>query len=253
MTGCTVYRLQVDRLLAVPSGPVADDLARHLDSCHACRERFDRGRVELDPAAFGALGPRQRERMLDALAGERAGNRGRARRYIAAAAIAATIGVGSWYVTTREAGVAAAAVGVALVEDHIRYLGHPDREQEASRPALVSYLRGYVDFPVSLPELPGARLTGARRCYLLGRRVALGFYDTPGGPVSYFALPGEGLEVPRQPCTAALQLSCSAHDGYHVVSWREAGILRALVGPDGRDVTRLALAVAGQAAPTGAE
>ncbi len=252
MSDCAEYRAQLERLLDDPGAEATDDLVRHLDACPACRERFAGGRIELDATAFGALSPGERERMLDALARERAGGRPRAQRYFAAAVIVAAVGFSVWHIATREPGAAGSAVGLALVEDHIRYLGHPDRDEGSSRTALEAYLQAHVDFPVSLPEPPGTRLTGARRCYLLGRRVALAFYDTPQGPASYFVLSGDGLEQPRQPCAGERTLACSAHQGYHVVAWRDAGLVRAFVGPDERELTRLALALSGPAEDAGA-
>ncbi len=247
MSDCAEYRAQLEPLLGDVGAGATDDLARHLDACPACRERFDNGRIDLDATAFDALSSRQREQMLDALARERAGGQPRVHRTFAAAVIVAALGFAVWYNATREPGTAGSAVSVALVEDHIRYLGHPDREQGSSRTALEAYLQAHVDFPVSLPEPPGTRLTGARRCYLLGRRVALAFYDTPQGPASYFALSGDGLETPRQPCASERTLTCAAHEGYHVVAWRDAGLVRAFVGPDERELTRLALVLLGPA------
>lgn len=241
---CAAWRARLARLESDPATPVGDELARHLDVCPDCRQHFDRGRVELDAAAFGAPDVRRRERVLDALARQRAGAGRRTWRGVAAAALVAAAGVAIWLAMPHEP-EADRSVEVALVEDHIRYLGHPDRISGQSRTALEADLADYVDFPVALPAPPAARLTGVRRCYLLGRRVALAFYNTPSGPVSYFALAAADLPPMGSLCARGEELSCAAGDGYHVVAWRDAGLLHAFVGPDATALAGLARAARG--------
>lgn len=131
-------------------------------------------------------------------------------------------------------------VATALVEDHIRYLQSAERVTSETPESLLADLGTYVDFPVRLPELPQGSLTGGRRCYLLGRRVALFFFDTPEGPVSYFALESSGFEAPGRACGEAGDLLCRRLKGYKVVSWEAAGILYAIVGPDSELLERAA-------------
>ena len=107
---------------------------------------------------------------------------------------------------------------------------------------MVADLKAHVDFPVRLPDPAGSKLTGGRRCFLLGRRVALAFYDTTAGPASYFVFDGEGLSPPGRACPSEADLACGLERGYRVVSWEEAGLLHALVGPDSEALQAVAAA-----------
>lgn len=209
---------------------IADDIARHLDACSMCRRLFDAGRVDLDPAAFERLSAERREAMVAALAARRAP---RWRRWAAAAAVLVAV-AGVLIVSTlgptepKDAG----RVASAFVEDHIRYLRSEDRRAGGEARAVAATLAAYVDFPMRIPDVREGSLTGSRQCYLLDRRAALLFYDTPAGALSYFVVDGDGLDQPGRPCGTVPALACAALKGYRVVSWEKAGLLHAVVGPD---------------------
>lgn len=133
-------------------------------------------------------------------------------------------------------------IAPALVEDHIRYLGHPDRVAGGDHASLEDLISSYVDFPVRFPVPADSRLTGARRCFVLGRRVALAFYETPAGPVSYFILPADDLRPPPGSCGAGF--SCAASRGYLLVCWQRTGLIHALVGRSDAGLLKLASALA---------
>ena len=73
MTRCIEFE-SIFRLL--PSDPqleIPDAMALHLDVCPNCRERFDEGKVELDPNAFESLTSSAQERVLNILRRARMG------------------------------------------------------------------------------------------------------------------------------------------------------------------------------------
>lgn len=240
MIDCNAVQSAVQRLSENPAEPLSDEAALHLDACDRCRRFCDRGRVELDPDAFEALPPAGRARMLRTIGSARAAGP----RRMAAAAVAAGLLVlaGSALYLGLHRPPSAREVAGALVEDHIRYLDHQDRREGATPDRYRADLESYVDFPVAIPELPTARLTGARRCYLLNRRVALAFYEAPSGPASYFVFAGEGLALPGRRCPEDGSFKCGASHGYQVVSWEESGLIHAFVGTDATALLEMARA-----------
>lgn len=207
-----------------------DEVALHLDRCMECRRRFDAGRLEIDEESFERLGEADRREIVDALAQARSSARRRRTAAIAVAAAAAAVLVVVVALVPGAGRSGGPEVGAALVEDHIRYLHDPGRRSPVDSATAAEALEGYVDFPVRLPEAAELRLTGVRRCYLLGRRVVLAFYDTTAGPVSYFALETDDLRLPGSACPGAPSLACGFETGYRIVSWEEAGLLHAVVG-----------------------
>ena len=237
MNECSRYEAILNCVLGDPGTPIPDDLAIHIDRCQHCRSHFDRTRLPLRGEDFEHLSPEARRRLPFVTPGA-----GPVRawwlRGVAATAAAAVL-VLTILVLTRPA-PASDGVSVALVEDHIRYLDHADRLAGGGDPAGRARFRDYVDFPVTIPTPDGATLTGARRCFLLGRRAVLVFYATRKGPASYFEFSADGLELPRGSCTEDARFACSAVHGYQVVSWKEAGLVHAFVGADRQLLQRLA-------------
>jgi len=222
--------------------PISDELALHLDECSHCRHLFDLGKIGLPKEGFEVLDEAARRKLVVALGSARVARPTR-RRWaagvtVAAAAVAITVGL-AYVVGERPT---AARVADALVEDHIRYLGHPDRSGGGDPETLRRYLESYVDFPVELAVPPQSRLTGGRRCFVLGRRVALIFYETPDGPASYFVLAADGLGTPGRDCPGPGGFLCGASHGYRLVSWESAGLLHVLVGSRERTLVEMARA-----------
>ena len=211
-----------------------DDLARHLDECPDCRRHFDATRVELDPSVFERLAADRRRALVAARAEARAAAGYRWRRLgVAAASLAAAATILLVLVDRADrGGDSESVVATALVEDHIRYLADEDRRSTVETFAVSTLLQPYVDFPLQIPEIAESRLTGSRRCYLLGRRTALLFYEGRAGPLSYFVMESDDLEPPGRPCGSGSGLICCSLKGYRLVSWERAGLLHALVGPD---------------------
>jgi hypothetical protein len=169
-----------------------------------------------------------------------------------AAAVAAMAIFAGWAIpwSRPAARMETSGLAAALVEDHIRYLDSPERLSGGGHEALERQLRAYVDFPLALPAPPGAELTGVRRCFVLGRRVALGFYRAGDAPLSYFVLPAEGIPLGGAPCRGAGdRLRCAAELGYSVVAWQRSGLVYAVVAADGDNARRFARAASGDNVP----
>ncbi|MBI4364066.1 MAG: hypothetical protein HY568_01420 [Candidatus Latescibacteria bacterium] len=228
MSDCRKFELTLRRIGELAEMPVPDDLALHLDACPACRSLFDRAKIPMSREDFEGLSAQGRVRLLRTMGAARAARPWK----MAAAAMAAMVllALAAVFYLQRASAPATDPISVALVEDHIRYLDHPDRQGRSTIEEYTAHLQSYVDFPVMIPSLASARLTGARRCFLLGRRAALAFYESREGSASYFAFPGEDLALPRDRCTGDARFACSAIHGYQVVSWKEAGLIHAFVG-----------------------
>ena len=238
---CSHFRETLLRVQDDPQTAIPDEAALHLDDCSTCRKLFDATKIDLDPDAFEVVPAAVRKQIMDRLAAAR---RPHARWWTAAGVAAALVLVvaGSWIVVDHEPSTTHTALLAALVEDHIRYLDHPDRQAAADPESLTDHLEAYVDFPVELPLPPGATFSGARRCSLLDRRATLAFYDTTSGPMSYFVLADDGIGVDAHPCTGDPELACLTRAGYHVIQWHHAGLLHAVVGEEPMTLMSLARA-----------
>ena len=246
---CGDYQETIQRLPDHLETPLSDDLALHLDECAPCRTLFDGSRVPFDLESFEVLAPASRKRILQALAAVRSQPRGRIPLLAATAGLAAIGFVAALFVSEFQAHNKGQEVAANIVQDHIRYLTHPDRQTDADLAQIKNYLDAYVDFPIEFLESPGTRLTGMRRCFLVDRRAALAFYDTPAGPASYFIVPGEGLRIPGSQCAGDAHLYCAASHGYRMVSWEEAGLLHAVVGSDEASLLDMARAAVSGTGP----
>ncbi len=233
-TRCHAFQTDLRESATGVAVALSDGFARHLDDCPECRRAFDRGAVPLDPSAFERLDASTRARLVGLLIRQRP-----TQRWLAAAAAAIVLlGIGV-LATLRTTERAPASVEIALVEDHIRYVGAQDRRSPRGHQELAHDLAGYVDFPFRLPEDGTATLTGARRCYLLGRRVVLAFYEEGGVPISYFVLPGAGLTPAGVTCGES-DLRCASEHGFSVVTWQRAGRLHGVVAGDESTAWRFA-------------
>ena len=233
MNDCRHYEETLERLAHDPEIPLLDELALHLDDCVHCRKLFDASGVPLDSESFEELPQAARKKVLQALAKVRSPKIGRRVRTLAATAALVVFGIATLILlyggesTPRDRPILS-----KIVQDHIRYLNHPDRQTGGDVSGLKPYVQAYVDFPFELPNLPESRLTGVRRCFLGDRRAVLAFYDTSAGPASYFIVPADKLRLPGRRCAYDARLFCAASHGYRVVSWKEAGLLHAMVGSD---------------------
>jgi hypothetical protein len=230
---CHPFEFELRRSAMGEVVELSDAFALHLDRCPACRQMFDRAAVPLDSRGFESLNPLTRERLLRLQVTARRSHR-RLLAAAAAAAVAVTLG-GAGLAVLRTFSPAPPSVAVALVEDHIRYLTEADRWSTQSLEELLHELTAYVDFPVSLPTAGPAELTGARRCYLLGRRAVLAFYQEGRASLSYFVLPAGGVALPREDCGDD-GFRCTAQHGFVVVTWERTGLLHGVVGAASRQL-----------------
>lgn len=241
------------RLLWPDAGPRAvspevEAARRHLDGCEACRAFLDEmvetaemvGRGAARPAAPGPV----RERLFAALARERA----RVPRAASGAAGERKLGEGGrgtrgpagWWAAGILAGLLAVGAGLAVAggeggsvydlgrvaEDHMRAL-YQEAVETDDPEAAERWLAARVPFAVRVPDLPDARLEGARLCFLDGRRRAVVRYRVSGRPVSYYVMADDRTRGGPPDATRFLE---EAEAGYNVVAWRNRGLVHALVG-----------------------
>jgi hypothetical protein len=234
------------------ASPEVIEAQQHLEACVTC-QRFVRDMLALRDVIHDAA-PREhapvdvRGRLFSAIARMRAGAQQPSRRYRRAEWFAAAalllVGLAGSLTVGRLLRDAPTDPITAIAEDHARALG--ETQIASTDPAEIArWLAAQVHFAMHVPVLPGARLRGARLCVMDGRRGAVVEYELDGVAVSYFVVPdatapaGGGTPV---------RFERTKRAGYHVVAWREPGLLHAMVGdlPESR-LTPLAKACIDQA------
>jgi len=184
------------------------EVRRHLEGCARCRRTVEllmemnqavAAASEVHPVPHGLRG------RLNELASSKTR---RPRKWLWAflpitAALLVALGIGRWAMWSD--GTPVDQLTRALVEDHVRYLSIPDAIQVTSDDPqrIDDSFSNRVGFPIELPELSGARLLGARFCWLKGHKAVLSFYESGQKRVSLFVLsrntvPGDDL--PRTRC-----------------------------------------------------
>ncbi|MFN2566949.1 MAG: hypothetical protein ABR499_18280 [Gemmatimonadaceae bacterium] len=223
--------------------PEVIEAQQHLEACSACQQ-FVRDMLALgdaihDGAAREHAPPDVRGRLFSAIARARTGSqppsRGHHRAQWLAAAVVLLVGLAGALTVDQLLRDAPADPITAIAGDHAKTLG--ETHIASSDPAEVTrWLAGHVHFAVHVPVLPGAELRGARVCVLDGRRGAVVEYEVDDAAVSYFVVPdrAELADAGGPP-----RFDRTKRAGYHIVSWREPGLLHAMVGnlPESRLVT----------------
>lgn len=224
------------RLLWPDAGPLAvtadvEAAQRHLATCEECQlfldemRRLARLTHELGPRP---VAPREiRDRVFRAVARARTGISGPAtsvtRRWAALAVVAMLVlGLGvewrSW--STRIPDPIA-----GLADDHMRAT-RGDGLVSGDSVLVARWLAARLPFAMDVPALPSLTLRGARLCVMEGQRGGVVEYSADGRMVSYFVVPDwrspASLPVPGE-------LHRTKREGYHIVSWREPGLVHALV------------------------
>ncbi len=233
---------RVRRLLWPVAGPRATssdviEAREHLAHCTACqqflREMGAQGDLLRDAALREQAPAEVRRRLFAAVARARAGLQVPSARLVPlswlVAAVALLVILGGTLAVDHVLRHGTVDPIAALADDHVRALG--DAQISSADPAVVSrWLTQQVHFAMLVPTLPNARLLGARLRMMDGRRGAAVQYDVNGIAVTYFVVPqgGDGSQPPT--ADGQLRLLRFARSGYHVVAWREPGLLHAMVG-----------------------
>jgi anti-sigma factor RsiW len=172
-----------------------------------------------------------RDRLFGAVARARSGAGARAplraRRLLLAAVAALLLAVaGGALIVGRLVRDDASAPIAAIADDHARALGGP-HIVSADVAEVARWLEGQVHFAMHVPALPGARLRGARVSAIAGGRAAVVEYQLGTATVAYFVVPNgdrsDGGGAPPR-------FHRSTRSGYHIVWWREPGLLHAMIG-----------------------
>ena len=183
-----------------------------------------------DAASREHAPPDVRGRLCSAIARARTGAqsppRWQRRAQWLAAAVVLLIVLGSAFIVDRLLQDPYADPITAIAEDHAKALGET-RITSGDPAEITRWLAGQVHFAVHVPVLPDAKLRAGRLCVLDGRRGAVVEYDVDGVAVSYFVVP-----VATEPAGhgAPARFDGTKRAGYRVVSWREPGLLHAMVG-----------------------
>lgn len=228
---------QARRLLWPDEGPrsvtaeveAAEQHAAGCDECRLFLEEMRRlARLTHDLAPRPQAPREVRDRLFQAVARARTGMPGSstsATRRWAALAVVAMLIVGvavewGWRTELRPDPVA------GLVDDHVRAT-RGDGLVSGDSVLVSRWLAARLPFAMDVPDLPSLTLRGARLCVIKGQRGGVVEYSADGRSVSYFV-------VPDWHSTASPPVSGELHrakrEGYHIVSWREPGLVHALVG-----------------------
>jgi hypothetical protein len=226
------------RVLWPDAGPHAvtpeTELAeRHVADCAECHRFLEEmgrlGRLTHEFAPRPRAPRDVRDRLFKAVARARSGgpvlSRHRMASWVGLASVLALLaGVAlEW----GRRGVTPSDPFTGLAEDHMRATRGDGLVSDDS--ALVSqWLAARLPFAMDVPKLPGLRIRGARLCIMDGRRGGVVEYSDQGRSISYFVLPD--LEPVERPPAPSGDLQSAVRAGYRVVTWREPGLVHALVG-----------------------
>ena len=166
------------------------EIARHVEVCTGCRERFEaEGRLERAIAEeLRVPAPNDDEIWNRALAASAPRNRIPI-VLVTAAILFIVLGI-SWIVFPGEAGLAD-----DLRSDHRKVqAGRSPLDVTTSNPDEVSeFFRKHLGIEVSTGEVPDGRLMGGRRCALRGVPAAFLLYRVDGEPISVCVFPADRL------------------------------------------------------------
>ncbi len=238
----------------------AKQVETHCASCASCTTRMEaerelkaviRANVRSEPSPPGLVEHICRDLRDVAKGSERRSGRGRivlSRRQlvgmIAGAVIVVTLGLYTAIEQLQGPGKAKKATSrltVELVDDHIRYLSsnEPTEFVSSNRLEAEEWFTKRLDIAVTLPRFDerALLLRGGRLCYVLDRRVALLFYGRGEQTLSLFVMDAGGLDFHGMVLVDLAHAECATENykGYKVLSWRQEGMLYALVGHDQED------------------
>ena len=229
----TCHECRQQLVLSEDGGPVSVPAREHLEQCAPCQEFVWDGeqlRAQMRLLAESEHAPHELHQQVQAMVdGRLAIKRGRRRMWTAVAAaiiLLATTGYGlKWYLAQRS--LTPHRLAREFIVDHLNYL--PGREEIVSDSArdVQQWFQGRVDFPVRVPQLPGAVLEDARVCKIAGRKAALLHYRRKPDDtlVSLFVTAEpESFERSRKSMEASI-----SYQGLNSTLWCRRGLVYSLV------------------------
>ncbi len=239
---CQEYRQQ--RLLDQEAGVVSAEARLHAAACNQCRsldEEENRLHTELRNLAESEEAPPTLRQWIQEKYPERFRSHWAMRRWVAAAAAILVVAGAATGVLWRHHAQTPAPerLAQAFVADYLEFL--PGREEiSANSPdAAREWLQGHVDFPVRVPEVPGAKIESARICSISGRKAALLQYrhEASNSLISVFETEEpKAYERKKMP----IRVETSGH-GVHSTLWCHHGLVYDVVAsldePSLREIT----------------
>ncbi len=223
----------------------------HVDACRDCRDFLAQSQTiadAYDHLACAKASPELRERVFDAIAVERAGQR--AERAAVSPSIRQRVGLQSlrrpWRVVavatvvlasaaalTRSATADAPEPGAVFVDDYLRRAVGQERITTSDPGTVGRWLARELGLTMTPLEWAGLVLEGAEICLLNGRLGAMIQYRMDGVQVSHYLVPWHGAKK-RAP-TIGLGNRESRAQMPLLVTWSTASMEQALVGDVGSE------------------
>src|SRR4051812_36398549 len=173
----------------------AQAVRTHLNGCDPCRARRAE-LLSLNAALRKSALPVATESLKARLAAAVVHHRRAKRIRLAAAVVAAAVAVAVVVPMVKGKDVVAELIG-----DHVgtSITGEEPFDVVNSDPrVLEQWFDGKVRFTVRIPQVPAARLLGARLCNVAGQKIPLASYDRQGHRMSLFAMGIASGEVDRE-------------------------------------------------------
>jgi anti-sigma factor RsiW len=230
---CDEYRKR--RILGEGETNLPDDVRAHFAECEECQiylREQERLRMEVRKLAEREHASQGlRESVADLLRQPHVPKRQGTRWWTAtAAAILVIVVAGTSYVLYHHVRTPTPErLAQDFISDHLHYL--PGREQivSSSPQQVQGWFQGRVDFPVHVPDVPGAALQDARVCDISGQKAALLHYrHNPGDAlISVF--------VAEEPRSFDLQMKSgtlvASNQGLNSTLWCHRGLVYDVVAP----------------------
>jgi len=160
----------------------------HLHACNGCRERLDELRW-LKEAVRSSVPPPEASEEFKARLASAAARSGRRRRSIRLGALATGLGAVLAAVLVVPQLVRDRRAMAELIGDHVDItVTREEAFDVAGDDArnLERWFTGKIDFTLHIPQVPRAKLVGARLCDIAGRHVPLASYELGTRRVSIF-------------------------------------------------------------------
>ena len=163
-------------------------VAGHVHSCPSCRTRLDELRWLKDAVRSSAPPALATEEFKARLVATAARSR-RRRRTVRLGALGGGLGVALAALLLVLPFVRDRRAMAELIGDHVDITVTREEAFDVSgddRSSLENWFIGKIDFPLHIPQVPKARLVGARLCDIAGRHIPLASYELGTRRVSMF-------------------------------------------------------------------